>query len=493
MKNIVIWDVLSFNWLWLPLAKKLKKNSGAKIHFICSTPQRVEFRKQEDKERIIDSFITTNHFFDEYDNCNDTFGDIISKARYHEDKYNTLVVDILQSDRHLGRGFSAAGVGHPRSELSNKATYIKSLALFNKIVKFWEEYFNRVKPDLIIGISSAIVGKTCSVIARKRGISIRALIIARYQSYFYWVTDEYYSTKLIEKNFKSIANYSESVEVPIKRPLWSNKNYKRHLQYKSKKFLIGQIANQIKRHISRKCKRIITMGNYKLSEDINYLWRMHKMTKCIDTWQTVSMDKLDRLSFVLYPLHKEPESSVGMLSPEFNEQMALIELLAKNLPAGTFLVVKEHLIALGRRPKEFYSILSEIPNVSLLHPYEDASEAARKARAVAVITGTLGTEAAITGIPVISFGIHNNFNFLPHVHVVESWKELRPLLAKLCGEEDTEDAKKRRKEDGMKYLAALKASSVDLHWSDYDSPKRGPATEREVEVLYSSLMGSLGV
>jgi hypothetical protein len=79
------------------------------------------------------------------------------------------------------------------------------------------------------------------------------------------------------------------------------------------------------------------------------------------------------------------------------------------------------------------------------------------------------------------------------VHVVESWKELRPLLHKLCAEEDGEEAKKRRREDGMRYLAALKASSIDLSWSDYISQKRQPATEKEVDVLYSSLMQSLGV
>jgi hypothetical protein len=224
IKNVVIRPVAKYNWLWLPLAKRLKNESGAKIHFICS-PQ-----------------ISINHFFTEYDNYDGAFGDIVSQARYYENKYNTLVVDILQTDRHLGRGFSAAGVGHPRSELSNKATYIKSLAIFNKIVKFWEEYFEKVKPDLIIGVISGIIGKPCAVMARTRGIPIRTLNSARYQSYFYWVTDEYYSMPEIEENFKSITNYKESVTADeirnIKRLPQSDKYYKEYLQYKSKKFFI---------------------------------------------------------------------------------------------------------------------------------------------------------------------------------------------------------------------------------------------------------------
>jgi hypothetical protein len=496
IKNVVIRPVAKYNWLWLPLAKRLKNENGAKIHFICS-PQYVKSQKQQNIEGIADSFISINHFFTEYDNCDGSFGDIVSQARYYENKYNTLVVDILQTDRHLGRGFSAAGVGHPRSELSNKATYIKSLAIFNKIIKFWEEYFEKVKPDLIINVISGIIGKPCAVMAKTRGIPIRTLNSARYQSYFYWVTDEYYSAPAIEKNFKSITNYKESVATDeirnIKRLPRSDKYYKEYLQYRSKGYLIKQVVDQVRRRISRKCRRIVTMGNSKLSEDIRYLWRMHKAMRYLDTLQTVSVDKLNALSFIFYPLHTEPELSLGTFSPEFNEQMALIELIAKNLPAGTFLVVKEHLGALGRRPREFYSTLKDIPNVLLIHPCEYAIEAAKTARAVTVITSTVGTEAAIFGIPVISFGIHNEFNFLPHVHVVESWRELRPLLHKLCAEEDGEEAKKRRREDGMRYLAALKASSVDLSWSDYISQKRQPATEKEVDVLYSSLMQGLGI
>jgi len=497
MKNIVFWDIATYNWLWLPLAKRFKDmNRRCKIYFICSTKQRVNFRQAEDEDGIINRFLTTNHFFREYDNAHGSCEEIISKARAYEKKYNMLISDALQADRHLGVGFFPGGIKHPKSQLSEKADYIKSVVIFNKIVEFWEKYLDETRPDLIIGATAGIIGKICSVVAKKRNIPIRALVSARYQSYFYWATNEFYSVPDIQRRFETMTSYENIISPDelsgLKRLPWSDKNYKKYIKYKSGFFLVSQIFKHVKRHISKRMKRVITMGNYIFSEDIKYSWRIHTAMKTVDSLKTVNSEDLTGLSFVVYPLHTEPEAAMGMLSPEFNEQLAIIELLAKNLPAGTFLAVKEHLGALGRRPSDFYFTLKKIPNVVLLHPCDYLLEFAKKSRAVAVITSTIGTEAAILGIPVISFGLHNNFNFLPHVHYVKSWIELRPLLHKLCVSEDSNEEKKIRCENGKRYLAALKSVSVDLSWSNYSACKRMPATQKEVDVLYSSLVKSLG-
>jgi len=496
MKDIVILSQSNYNWLWIPLAKKLKDENGARIHFISSSLEDVAYWKKQDKEGVIKSFVTTNHFFAEYDNPRGSPEHICTIARDYENKYNTLVVDILQADKHLGRGFSAGGVGHPMSELSDKADYIKSVNIVNKAIEFWEDYFEKILPEFVIGVAGGITGKTCAIVARGLGIPIRALAPSGYQSYFYWRHNEYHSMPDIEKNFRTIANVNELVtedEIQsLKRLPWSDKNYKCIKRYSSRLFMLTQLVGQIKRYLYKKIKRIVTMGNYKLFDTLKCVWRMHIGIMYMDRLSTVDIEDLKGLSYIFFPLHVEPESALGVLSPEFNEQMALIELLAKNLPAGNFLIVKEHIGAIGRRPVEFYQTLRDIPNVLIAHPYAYALDIAKKARCVAVITSTLGTEAVISGVPIISFGIHNNFKFLPYVYTVESWKELRPLLAKLFSE-DTEEAKRKRKEAGMRYLAALKSASIDLHWSDYSSTNREPATERELDVLYSPLMKSLSV
>ncbi len=494
MKNIVIWGISNYNWLWVRFAGKLKKAHSARIHFVSGNVQMIEYLKGLDTSGIIDTFTNINHFYFQYDRCPGPYSKIMEKARIYEERYGTLYADILQADRHLGRGFFSGGINHPKSRWGGKADYIKSVNMINEVIEFWEGYFNRIKPDLIIGVASAVMGKCCSIVARKRGIPIRALMQAKYQSYFSWAVDEFYSIPGLRENYEKIEGCIENVTQKelddLKRLPWASKTFKVYFGYRSKKTLLIKILSNLKSHVYRRLKGITEMGSYPLLEDLGYILRMHREMRKMDKIEVRDAGKLKGLTYVFFPLHTEPESSIGMLSPEFNEQLALIELVAKNLPAGVFLVIKEHLAAVGRRPANFYSTISQIPNVIMVHPNSYASDMARGAECVCVISSTLGSEMAILGAPVISFGLHNNYNFLPHVHVVKSWMELRPLLRRLCGEE-TEAAKARRREDGMRYLSSLKASSLDLSWSDYSSKKRDPATEREIEALYGELMKSL--
>lgn len=494
MRNIVIWGGTNYKWLWVPFSAKFKADHGAKIHFICTNDQSIQYWKSQDPVGIIDTFVTTGHFFFTYDTQQGSFEEISRQARAYEEKYRVYVTDILQADRHLGRGFFAAGIGHPRSQLSAKADYFKSMSACVEAFKFWEEYFDQVKPDLIIGFVSGIVGKTCTAVAHKRGIPVRALTHAAYQEYFYWCEDEYYSNPAIETYFKT-ASYTPTAQdadelETLKRVPWTHRNYEETLKQKSLWNLPRLFFRYTKIQTAKRVHKNITSGNYFLRDNLRFFWQRYRDLRAFDKMPLKLPKDIEGKPYVFYPIHMEPETALGMKSPEFNEQLALIELIAKNLPAGVMLIVKEHLAAIGRRPRDFYKIILEIPNVVMVPPDAYAVDLARDAKAVAVITSTLGAEAAMLGVPVISFGLHNAYNFLDHVQVVTSWMELRPLLKRLCAEDDPAE-KQQRKTDGLRFLAALKQTAMDLSWCNYLPKDREPATQREVQVLYESLAESL--
>ena len=54
-----------------------------------------------------------------------------------------------------------------------------------------------------------------------------------------------------------------------------------------------------------------------------------------------------------------------------------------------------------------------------------------KLKAVAGITGTALWEAAVLGIPVISFSKNNSFNFLEHVSYVKNQETLKRIISSL--------------------------------------------------------------
>ncbi len=108
--------------------------------------------------------------------------------------------------------------------------------------------------------------------------------------------------------------------------------------------------------------------------------------------------------YVLYPIHFQPEASTLVQAPMYLDQVALVEDIAKSLPVGHWLYVKEHVSNRGRRSLDFYARLRDTLGVRLLGPDEDTWALIRNASAVAVITGTVGWEGLLFGKPVITFG-----------------------------------------------------------------------------------------
>ncbi|MEP6651751.1 MAG: hypothetical protein ABJA82_00240 [Myxococcales bacterium] len=108
--------------------------------------------------------------------------------------------------------------------------------------------------------------------------------------------------------------------------------------------------------------------------------------------------------YVLFPLHYQPEVSTLVMGTYYLDQAALIEDIAKSLPVGYRLYVKEHFVAIGRRPIEEYHRIRSCFNVRLIHPLQDPISMVQHASAVATISGTMGWEAVLMEKPTITFG-----------------------------------------------------------------------------------------
>ena len=109
-------------------------------------------------------------------------------------------------------------------------------------------------------------------------------------------------------------------------------------------------------------------------------------------------------NYLFYPLHVEPEVTTTLMSPHLSNQLTFIEQIAKSMPAGYKLLVKEHQPSLGRRPKGFYQRLKAFPDVHLISPFEDNFSLIKNAKIVCVISGTAAWEAIMLGVPSIVVG-----------------------------------------------------------------------------------------
>lgn len=116
-------------------------------------------------------------------------------------------------------------------------------------------------------------------------------------------------------------------------------------------------------------------------------------------------------NYIYYPLHVEPESSTMVQADKLTNQLTVIEQIAKSMPAGYKLLVKEHVPMLGMRPKGFYDKIRNMPDVHLITPFADNFALIKNSKLTVVITGTAGWEAILLSKPALVMG-HTQYNAL---------------------------------------------------------------------------------
>ncbi|OGL17870.1 MAG: hypothetical protein A3K12_08515 [Candidatus Rokubacteria bacterium RIFCSPLOWO2_12_FULL_71_19] len=118
----------------------------------------------------------------------------------------------------------------------------------------------------------------------------------------------------------------------------------------------------------------------------------------------VRPDHLDRMDFAFYPLHAEPEVALAIHGRPYQNQIETVRNLARSLPVGMKLVVKEHPRCIGYRPFGYYEKLLRIPNVELADPFTESRVIVRRARLVAAVWSFVGFEGVIQKKPVVLLG-----------------------------------------------------------------------------------------
>lgn len=147
----------------------------------------------------------------------------------------------------------------------------------------------------------------------------------------------------------------------------------------------------------------------------------------------VSENQLDSIEFAFYPLQSEPEIASLIWGKSYMNQIETIRNIARSVPVGMKLLVKEHPRALGYRSSGYYKKILEIPNVLLIHPDQEVRPIIKKAKIVITIAGFVAFEAVIHRIPSIMLGGPRPFCILPSsmIRYVNSVNDLAFEIADL--------------------------------------------------------------
>ena len=479
-ENIFLCAYSEYRSVYAELARKLKESRHARIHLYVNTAQDAAYYR----DRYTDLFDTITEANSLYATSRLPVSDtarVISRARMYEDALGITINQLAVRDRHLGRGFAPGGYRHPRSRISEKSDYFQMINGFTDALDFWQREIDDKQPVLILNGNHLLC-----VIAKTKTIPVRILMNARYQNYYYWAHNDYLETPVLQRQFSNEPDSDDVLPFVQGRTgyLAIEEKLRQHRSYFN---TIKKIFMMTLRSMYGHLRRYEKAKIYYWHENVAYLWRYCRIIRDMTSSRIPNLAMFKDMPFVFFPLSTEPERALQHLSPEYLFQLEAIITVARDLPAGVTLVVKEHFPAVGRRPRDFYNQITELKNVHFINMAERGLDVLKMARAVVTVSGSAGLEAAVLGKPVITFGRHNIYNVLPHVEVVNGMELLHDRIAEFCDPSFDQHAAAR---DGQRFLRALVKISFDLGAFTTVAPDK---IEPEViDVSFAALLDSLG-
>lgn len=352
------------------------------------------------------------------------------------------------------------------------------LKIIEQECQFYESILDDIKPDFlfltsVIGHHQYLWYKIC------KKIGIKPLILEQIRSgNLFTVTDQLiYETeteikfdknKYSKKSLQEIKNFFQTNN-PNKRLDYVKKPTKKFKPSRIEKFkalvqfpFIQQSTSNFRTY-GRTKKNILLKGNTKLTS-----LKIKKREKFVNANLSKKID--ETFPFIYFPLHEEPEQILLMGAPFYSDQISVIRNIAKSLPIGYKLFVKEHpgMSVLGWRDKSYYKEILSIPHVRLLHSSVLSEDVIKKCSLVISIRGTATLEAAFHKKPSICFYSELGYQMIPSIYVLKDLKELphaiRQSLQKTVKIEDLSDYVSWNEENGFEFLYEYYARDVALRF-----------------------------
>ena len=327
----------------------------------------------------------------------------------------------------------------------------------SEALSFWMDEIKNNNISLFLNGSVEI-----ECVCKYLNVTFRTMYSSRIDNFYYWANSTNVEPVKLEKAYESLSNKSIN-NTCLNEPYFHEVKSRQTLMTGSGnnsvwRFLVMSYRS-IYNHLYLTLKRYKDDYTYYLFDLIKFHWRYRQARNFLTSKITKKLSDLSDTKFAYFPLQAEPEFSLQVMSQESFCQLATIASIARDLPAGTKLAVKDSIWAIGRRPADFYKQILEFHNVVLLNLEEEGISVIKKCNVVCTITGSGGIEGARVGKPVILFGRHNGYQFLPHVQLVSREEDLEPAIKRVFNNEiDLEEAKVA----GERFTQTFRSISFDM-------------------------------
>lgn len=349
----------------------------------------------------------------------------------------------------------------------HKFTNDEILSILESECKLFESILDEIKPDFFITKEPAFHHlELFYELCRKKGVKI--LMLSQPNIGYRCIISEEHITLDSFDDLSSIKTSNKSF-VELQKYLDSQILSKQIKTYNQKK-------SNIKNWISALIEYLFLSNNKTIRTNYNYYGRT-KFRVISYMLSSILKKKYRRYfidrklvknpnlaeKFVYFPLAVDLERNLLIDAPLFTNQVEIVRSVAKSIPIGYKLYVKENpsqVTREWRKISEYLEIMA-IPNLTLIHPSFSGQQLLQNCSLVVTIAGSSGFEAAFYGKPSLVFA-NVGYKILPSVKRVREI-DLLPRILKISLEE------KVNPDDLEKYLILIENNSFNFDWFDFSS------------------------
>ena len=501
--RIVIQYANQFADLLSPLARHLRSRHGVDVVLVHRGKRNLPNPAVYDFD--VDAFVELVDLEEVLQNR--SVGDIESPGKLAErvaaveSSTGIDILEILRSDRHLGHGF-VVGAKYSRSRYMLANTYDQAVDIALRLAETLDNVLARNRPLAVVAAPSNMIGMTLQQLADGRGMPVRALAYTLTGKNFYWAVDRYYRPGNLAEKYRRLCDHADAtpanMSAEVERKVSSPERFQAFRKSIPARASFRALGRALYLCMRRKAGDIIkrrrhTYGGYLLRDQLREIVSIWHVRRGFLKDKPLLPELPEDMPYVFFPLAVEPEATLMAEAPMADNQLACIDWLVKTVPAGWRVIVKEHPGLTTPRPAGFWHQLHNYPNLLVAATMESGEALASQARALAVINGSLGTQAAVAGTPVLTFHPHFPAVLLPHVFHADSYAGTKSALRRIENGEIPPLAERRR--CGQALMAALEFDAVPVADANLlVGVSGGQKVEGDdVSVLSAALIDSIGV
>lgn len=343
-----------------------------------------------------------------------------------EKKYKINIWNQVYSERN----FLSFNIYH-------KFTSNEILFILEQECKFFENILDEIKPNyLVIRMSDYHHLNLLAELCRAKNIEVLMLVGARFRNRFFIGSDEIKSD--LQDNLQDEQNHQKS-----RCTIEELQNFiNQHKPIRDPEISVGRKPIYSTYRIRKIIRYYLPWERY--ANDHYYTFENTKPRVLAKTF-TLRMKRRYREAFmkknflqkieddnpfIYFPMHVEPERTLLIGAPYYTNQSAVIANVAKSLPSGYLLYVKDHPTMQTEywRSVSYYKEIMSLPNVKLVDPFFPHDELLKKCSLVITVAGSAGLEAGFYKKPVILLADLNYAKYIPFVHVVKNLDDLQQKI-----------------------------------------------------------------